>query len=184
MPNRHQKALIFIWPALLGLLLSAVLLRTAAADVDDDAALPPVKISIFNDLQAVADTARARRLPMLIMFAMEGCGYCKTVEEEFLKPMLRSGEYKDRVIMGEVRLDPGTRIRDFNGRMISADQLALRYGAPVTPTVIFVGPEGQELSPKLIGVSTVYFYGGDLDNGIDQALQKMRPTSTAMRPSL
>lgn len=182
MPNRYQKAMFFIWPALLGLLLSAAFLRPVVAEVDNG--LPPVHINIFTNLQSVADTARARRLPILLMFAMEGCAYCQTVEEEFLKPMLRSGDYENRVIIGEVRLDAGNRIRDFDGKMISVDQLALRYGAPVTPTVIFVNPEGKELSPKLIGMSTVYFYGGDLDNGIDQALKKMRPINTAMRPSL
>jgi len=182
MLNRPQKSSFIPRTVLLGLLLSVAFFRPAAAEVDDD--LPPVQIKIFTNLQAVADTARARRLPILMMFAIEDCAYCQTVEEEFLKPMLRSGDYQNRVIIGEVRLDAGNRIRDFDGKMISVSNLALRYGAPVTPTVVFVSPEGKELSPKLIGMSTVYFYGGDLDNGIDQALEKMRPTNTAMRSSL
>jgi hypothetical protein len=68
--------------------------------------------------------------------------------------------------------------------MIEVAELAHRYGAPVTPTVIFVSPEGKELAPKVIGMTTVHFYGGDLDYGINQSLQRMRGTNVAMRPSL
>ena len=68
--------------------------------------------------------------------------------------------------------------------MVKISDLAQRYGAPMTPTVIFVNPEGHELSLRLIGMTTVDFYGGYLDQGIDQSLHKMRPTSPAMPPSL
>lgn len=184
MTIRSQKVSLLIAPALLAFLLWATFLKPAGADVDDDSALPPAHVSVFTDLHAVAETARARHLPILVMFSQEGCGYCSKVREDFLKPMIRSGDYRDRVIMGEVHMDAGNSVRDFNGKMIAADDLALRYGAPVTPTVVFVDPEGRQLASKLVGMSTEYFYGGDLDNGIDQALKKMRATKTAMRPSL
>ena len=184
MLNPAKKSAFFVWSALLALLLCAAVFTFANADMDDDEDLPPVHLPVFTDLQAVADEARERKLPILIMFSMDGCGYCIVVEEEFLKPMLRSGDYTDRVIMGMVKYDGVSSVRDFDGRMIPVGDLAVRYGAPVTPTVIFVDPNGKELSPKVIGMTTVHFYGGDLDNGINQSLQKMRPTNTAMRPSL
>ena len=180
-----QKSVFSLWPALLGLLLCTAVSSLAWAEVDDeDENLPPVHLPVYTDLQAVAAEARQRQLPILIMFSQNGCGYCVIVEEEFLKPMLRSGDYTDRVMMGMVKFDGVSRVRDFDGEMISVGDLAVRYGAPVTPTVIFVDPEGKELSAKVIGMTTVHFYGGDLDIGINQSLQKMRPTHTAMRPSL
>lgn len=186
MLNRTQKPVFFFWPVLMGLLLCAAILTAASADMDEDedALLPKVHLPIFTDLQAVADEARQRGLPILIMFSMNGCGYCIVVEEEFLKPMLRSGDYTDRVIMGMVKFDGVSSVRDFDGRDIPVGDLAVRYGAPVTPTVIFVSPDGKELAPKIIGMTTVDFYGGDLDIGINESLQKMRNTTMAMRPSL
>jgi len=185
MLNRVQKPAFFIWPALLGLLLCVAILTVASADIDDEEELlPKVHLPVFTDLQAVADEAREQGLPILIMFSMDGCGYCIVVEEEFLKPMLRSGDYTDRVMMGMVKFDGVSNIRDFDGSDIEVGDLALRYGAPVTPTVIFVSPDGSVLSPKLIGMTTVDFYGGDLDIGINESLQKMRTTNTAMRSSL
>ena len=186
MRNRAQKPAFFIWPVLLGLLLCAAILTVASADVDEDEdeTLPYVHLPVFTDLQAVAEEARERGLPILIMFSMDGCGYCIVVEEEFLKPMLRSGDYTDRVIMGMVKFDGVSSLRDFDGNDIEVGDLAVRYGAPVTPTVIFLSPDGEVLSPKLIGMTTVDFYGGDLDIGINESLQKMRSTSMAMRPSL
>lgn len=185
MPYPSQKSVFSLWPTLLGLLLCASVAAVARADVDaEDEDLPEVHLPIYTDLQAVAAEARQRRLPLLIMFSQNGCGYCVIVEEEFLKPMLRSGEYSDRVMIGMVKFDGVSSVRDFDGELIAVGDLAVRYGAPVTPTVIFVDPDGKELSAKVIGMTTVYFYGGDLDAGINQALQKMRPTHTAMRPSL
>ena len=73
-----------------------------------------MNLPVFTDLHAVAAQARARNLPLLVMFSMDGCSYCTVVEEEFLKPMLRSGEYKGRVIMGMVKLGSYSRIRDFD----------------------------------------------------------------------
>lgn len=184
MTKPTEKSAFFIWPILFGLMACLLILSAARAQIDEVEALPPVHLPVFTDLQAVAEDARERRVPILIMFSMDECGYCIVVEEEFLKPMLRSGAYEDRVIIGMVKYDGVNSVRDFDGEMIAVGDLATRYGAPVTPTVIFVSPDGQELSPKVIGMTTVHFYGGDLDNGIDQSLQRMRHTSTAMHPSL
>ena len=87
--------------------------------------LPYVKVREPTDLQAVAQEARQRQLPILIMFSRDGCPYCDVVREEFLKPMLRSGDYTDRVIMLEIHSDSYAPIRDFNGQMVNPDALSL-----------------------------------------------------------
>ncbi|MFO7603607.1 MAG: thioredoxin family protein [Gammaproteobacteria bacterium] len=184
MPKPTEKPAGLPWPLLLGLLCCATLLGMTVADADETPALPPVHLPVFTDLAAVAAQAQERRLPVLLMFSMDGCGYCRVVEEDFLKPMLRSGDYRDRVIIGMIKLDSYQSLRDFDGDEVSAADLASRYRASLTPTVVFVDPEGRELAPRVIGMTTVYFYGGDLDDGINAALQKMRGTHTAMRPSL
>ena len=125
------------------------------------------------ELVAVGQEARQRKLPILIMFSRQGCPYCDVVRDEFLKPMLRSGDYTNRVIMLEIHSDSHAQLRDFNGQMISAEALAHRYQASFAPTVVFLNHQGKELVERLIGITTRDFYGGFLDEAINQSLQRV-----------
>jgi thioredoxin-related protein len=140
--------------------------------------LPYVKVREPTDLQAVAQEARQRQLPILIMFSRDGCPYCDVVREEFLKPMLRSGDYTDRVIMLEIHSDSYAPIRDFNGQMVNPDSLAHRYRAGFAPTVVFLNHQGKELAERLIGITTRDFYGGFLDEAIEESLHRLRDLAT------
>ena len=136
--------------------------------------VPKVKVSKTKDLYADGQLARARNLPLLIMFSMDGCSYCDLVREDFLEPMLLSGDYDDKVIIRIVKVDDFDDIHDFNGKTIAADELALRYRATLTPTVVFVDYRGHQLAERLIGISTPDFYGGDLDDAIALSLSRLR----------
>jgi thioredoxin-related protein len=136
--------------------------------------LPYVKVREVANLQAVGEEARARQLPILVMFSIRECPYCDVVREEFLKPMLRSGDYVDRVIMLELYSDSHAQLRDFNGELISADELIHRYQAGFAPTLVFLDSQGKELAERLIGITTRDFYGGYLDDAIDESLQRVR----------
>jgi len=136
--------------------------------------LPYVKVREAADLQAVGNEARVRKLPILIMFSMRDCQYCDVVREEFLKPMLRSGDYVDRVIMLELYSDSDAQLRDFNGQLISSSDLIQRYKAGFAPTVVFLDSQGNEQAERLIGITTRDFYGGFLDEAIDESLQRLR----------
>ncbi|NNF97311.1 MAG: thioredoxin fold domain-containing protein [Halobacteria archaeon] len=139
--------------------------------------LPYVKVREVTDLQVVGQEARVRKLPILIMFSIRDCPYCDVVREEFLKPMLRSGDYTDRVIMLELYSDSYARVRDFNGELISAGELIHRYKAGFAPTVVFLDSQGNEQAERLIGITTRDFYGGFLDESIDESLQRVRDTA-------
>lgn len=154
---------------LLGTALCLLAVTAVQAEI-----LPYVKVREATDLQAVGQEARARKIPILIMFSMRDCQYCDVVREEFLKPMLRSGDYVDRVIMLELYSDSEAQLRDFNGKPISAEKLIQRYHAGFAPTVIFLDSQGKELAERLIGITTRDFYGGYLDEAIDESLQRVR----------
>ncbi len=146
------------------------------------AAAPMVKVPLTNDLYADGRLAHSQNLPLLIMFSMDGCTYCEMVREDFLEPMLKSGEYTDKVIMRIVKVDDFGEVRDFDGKLQPASNIATHYRASVTPTVIFVDYRGHELAPRLLGISTPAFYGGDLDNAIELSLQRLRPVNLSKQP--
>jgi thioredoxin-related protein len=103
------------------------------------------------------------------------------LEEEFIKPMLRSGDYTNKVIMRQLDISYGKQVADFSGNMTSPASLANRHHVQVTPTILFLDANGRELVSRMIGINTIEFYGGYLDSAIDEALHIMRHRHLATR---
>ncbi len=143
-----------------------------AAGADSETAQQSV-IPIINDLFVEAVAAKKNRLPLLIMFGADDCGYCEKLEAEILKPMHISGEYREKVIMRRVMIDNFESVRDFKGAELEAFEFANQYRVTVTPTVLLLDSDGKMLAPKLIGINTVEFYGAYLDNAINVSYEKL-----------
>ena len=131
------------------------------------------RVPLTTDLQADAEQAQARGVPLLLMFSLDDCPYCMVVREEFLDPMQLSGDYRDKVLMRVIEMD-GDFVTDFDGQRVSADDLAVRYGASVAPTVVLLDHRGQPLVKRLLGISTPDYYGVYLDAAIKQSLLRLR----------
>jgi thioredoxin-related protein len=136
--------------------------------------LPPVEIVNSHNLQADGQLSEQQHKPLLIFFSMDGCTYCQFVEEEHLKPMLRNKQYRSEVIIRRVKTDSFEELTDFDGTKISSLDFSARYGAYVTPTIVFVDHTGKELSKRILGVQNTEFYGGELDQGLAISLRKIR----------
>ena len=106
------------------------------------------------------------------MFSIQSCPYCAIVREEFLEPMKISGDYENKVVMRIIKMDAHSLI-DFNGHKIKLSELTRRYKITMAPTVILVDTNGQLLSEPLVGITTRDYYGGYLDQAIDDALKKI-----------
>ncbi len=156
-----------------GLLLALLLALTPLA-----CATGPT-VPLARDLAADGRLAAERGLPILLVVAASDCPYCIRLEEDFLKPMLISGDYDDRVIIRKIEIDRGGLLRDFDGRMVTASELAERYRASLTPTLLFLDPEGRELVERMVGLTTPDFFGGYLDQAIDAAGETLRARTRA-----
>lgn len=160
-----MKLYIIIKSTLISLLFAAVSTAFAAGDV---------KVVEVKDFAAIGKQADQERLPIMLMFSASGCTYCEKLEEDFLKPMLRSGDYRDKVMIRKMRIDGYGKVRDFEGKQVAASDFADRYGVFVTPTVVFIDGDGVELAKKRVGLTTPDFYGSYLDQSIDEALNILR----------
>lgn len=147
-------------------------LAGALANTANPSALNGVPLA--SDLRNAAAQAQAACIPLLLEFAADSCEYCVLLEEEVLKPMLRNRDYDQRVLVRKVTLDSAARLRDFDGQRRSAAGLAERYRVSVTPTLIFVGDRGDELVERMVGVTTLEFYGGYLDQALEIARDQLR----------
>jgi thioredoxin-related protein len=152
---------------LLGLVLVAPLFAAHALEVP-----------VVRDLRQEAAQISDERTPLLLMFYAEHCTYCRRMEDEFLEPMLISGDYDQKVVIRRVALDAGSALRDFNGETITGAELAERYQVFVTPTLVFLDARGNPLAEKMVGLTTPDFFGGYLDAAIDTALMRLRGPDT------
>ena len=133
-----------------------------------------VRVPVAQDLQQEGQQAQSRQLPIMLTFSADDCNYCELLEEDFLQPILLSGEYGDRVIIRKLILDDGSSVSDFSGRDIEATQLSDQYRVFVTPTILFVDGEGRELAERMVGINTPEMFGGYLDTCIDTARASIR----------
>jgi thioredoxin-related protein len=108
---------------------------------------------------------------MVLEFSSEDCTYCHRLEALFLLPMQRNADYDDKVLLRSISLDEGTSVIDFDGRSIATSEFATRYGVSLTPTLLFLDADGNEISERLVGIWSEDFYGGFIDNRIDEARQ-------------
>ena len=131
-------------------------------------------VPVADNLQQDGRQALARQLPILLAFSADDCSYCELLEEDFLQPMLLSGEYEDRIIIRKLILDNGSDVRDFNGRKTEATRLSDHYRVFVTPTILFVDGNGRELAERMVGINTPELFGGYLDACVETALKSIR----------
>jgi thioredoxin-related protein len=131
------------------------------------------EIPALRDLVADGETSQQRQLPIVVLFSATHCGYCSIIKEEFLRPMLISGDYTDKALLRVIEINSSDDLVDHNGQPITAEAFADRYGIYLTPTLAFFDAQGNELAPRMVGVTTVDYYGGYLDEAIDASRQRL-----------
>jgi len=126
------------------------------------------KVQISTNLYEDAQLARQKGVPLVVMFSQQGCVYCNIVRDDYLKPMLISGDYENKVLLREVKIDSYADVRNFDGKNIPSDELATFYRAYLTPTVIVFDSYGKS-HHRIVGLVNEYYYSGELDDAIDKA---------------
>jgi len=151
------------------LLTSMVLLSVPQIFADSgDSTIP-----VVTDLSQDASLARSQGLVILIEFSNDDCEYCLLLENEFLIPMSKNQAYREKVVIRSLPLNGGHQFKGFQGELVSASQFASKYQVMVTPTMVFLDANGNELSEKLVGIWSIDFFGSYIDERIDTARQKV-----------
>lgn len=159
------------WPQRLCVCLLILASAVAMAGADGAGNGGSIAMLQVTDLRQEASLSRERKLVMVLEFSSVDCGYCRKLEKLFLLPMQRNAHYDDKILIRSISLDDFETVVDFDGRTISTDEFASRYGVSLTPTLLFLNADGVELSEKLVGIWSEDFYGAFIDNRIDEARQ-------------
>lgn len=146
--------------ALAGVLGAARLGRAAPPD----RALPPSR-SLPDELAA----AQAAGEPLLVMASLAGCPWCRLARNNYLAPM----HEREGLPVVQVDFLGKTESRAFDGTPATHAELLRSWQVTVAPTVLFFGPDGRELAPRLEGVSED-FYAAQLDRRLRQARKALQ----------
>ncbi|MCP3671290.1 MAG: thioredoxin fold domain-containing protein [Gammaproteobacteria bacterium] len=131
------------------------------------------EVSITTDLATLGKNSAQTNRPILLLMSSEECPYCLLVKREILNPMILSGDYKDRIMIYELMIDSPTDLHDFDGKMKDASIIARRYKIKVTPTMLFLAPDGTELTKKIVGINAPELFSFYVDKAIDKAVLKL-----------
>ena len=165
----------FLRTAALGLgLLSLAWLTPASV------AAPVGDIPFARDIGQDARAAQAKGAPLLVMFTAENCPYCERVRQEFLLPMVRHSEYGEKVVVRQIEVRGREKLLDFAGQPTTHGQFAKRYKIKLTPTIQLFDAAGHELTEPLIGLTTPDFYGVYLERAVDEAVEKIHKSPSAL----
>jgi len=121
------------------------------------------------DFRQEAAATAERGVTLLLAVTREGCAYCAKLRREILAPMIRSGDYVDKVRIREMMMEPDMPIIDFSGQPTTTAKLAARFGVSITPTVLLLDSSGNSLRAPITGINNADMYGFYLDQAIAEA---------------
>lgn len=156
----------FLLVALIAMALAAPL-GSVMAEEDP----PPAPIEEAADLAALGQRAAANGMVIMLLVSQDHCPYCVLIKEEIVRPMIRGGDFPGQLLIRELFIDLDRRVIGFDGEDWDAGTLAAHYEATLTPTLLFLGPRGEELSDRLVGINTPEMYFYYVDEAIRKALQ-------------
>ncbi|SFV86075.1 hypothetical protein MNB_SUP05-9-389 [hydrothermal vent metagenome] len=119
-----------------------------------------------------------QKTPILIMFSIPGCGYCKKIKEDVLSPMAEMPEYQKKIIIRHIDAQSFDEINNFYNEELSHNEFAFKYAVNFFPTVILVDNYGATLG-KIVGVPSDEYYWTDLDEVIEKSIKKLHQRMNA-----
>ena len=135
----------------------------------EDAQEPLRLITLADSFVADGRLSTKKQLPIVVFVSQQGCQFCEVLREQVLFPLMRAGQLQKTAIFRELSLDAGFTVVDVDGASVAGAEFAGRYGANVTPTLVFLDSDGKELADKRVGISNIEYYGFYLVKTIEAA---------------
>lgn len=127
-----------------------------------------------TNLQHDARMAAHVNQPVVILFSLPGCSFCKEVREQYLASILRELPVKDRPLIREVDMTSREPVTGFAGEALTHSEFASQFTVKVAPTVVFLDEQGREVAKALVGAGMAGFYGGYLDYALEQSRKVLK----------
>lgn len=126
----------------------------------------PLAASLVNELALALKQGQA----LVVMVSLVDCPFCQVVRQSYLGPM----HAQQRLPVVQVDMHSTQVLQGFDGARLSHEAMRRAWGVRIAPTVLFFGPGGKEVAPRLVGASIPDFYGAYLDQRLQQAQVAIR----------
>lgn len=126
------------------------------------------------DLRNDARAAARRNVPIALLVSSVECPYCDRLKAEVFRPLLKHKSDANKIALFELLIDGNDEVRDFDGNLTTASAFARRYEATLTPTVLFLAPDGTELAERMVGVPNYDFYPWYFEQRVELATERLR----------
>lgn len=123
-------------------------------------------LPVPTSLPQAARRAQAKGEPLVLLISLPGCVYCELVRRSYLLPAQRDGNLQ----AWQLNItDRQTQLMGFDNLPTTAAAQTNAWKATFTPTVLFLGGQGQELAERLVGIAVPDFYGAYLEQRLATA---------------
>jgi len=102
--------------------------------------------------------------PLVVMVSLHPCPWCDEVRTNYLAPM----HAREGLAVVQVDMRGAQVTRNLQGQPSTHDALVRAWEVKAAPTVLFLGPGGQEVADRLVGGSPD-FYSAYLDGRLERA---------------
>ena len=122
-------------------------------------------LPIAQSLQAELTRSGRQGKALVVLVSLPRCPFCQFVRHFHLAPLAR--ETGQPVV--QVDMQGGLALADAQGQPSTHGAVVKAWGVKAAPTVLFLGPDGRELAPRLVGASIPDFYGAYLEERLQAA---------------
>lgn len=171
-PTGRRSARILAW---LVFAFAAATLAPAHAAAPKAPAANTVAIADAGSFAADAATVREKRIPILVFYTREDCTWCEYARRAHLNAFAaQEAAGTPRVLVREIDVDGDRPLTDFGGRTTTHARFAKTRRVKLTPTLDFLDEQGNRLAEAIVGVRLKDYYGGYIDQAIEEATAKLR----------
>ena len=172
--NKKHKSLIKI-TVFSFLMLISLLVYSQSSE------LKPIKQTIqiieSKNFSNIIPAEQTQSKVIILYVSSPFCRYCRKLEKEILHPMIKNGDYVEKILLRKLVIDSKTLVFNFNGDLQLPKSLMEEYNVKITPTLLFLDKNGNQLSESIVGYSNDEFFWYYLDTAIEKSNQKLKNTA-------
>lgn len=106
----------------------------------------------------------------VVLYSRADCPWCERARREHLNALAESARLAaDGPVFVQIDIDSDAPLIDFSGRATTHRAFAQAQHATLTPTLQFLGADGRERAPAIVGYREAEFYGTLIDKAVASA---------------
>ena len=128
------------------------------------------EIILAQDLAQDALDSKNNHKPIVLFVTAEDCPYCERLREEYFQFSTED----DRFLLREIELGVFHETIAYDGKYSNHQLVADRYDIALTPTIAFVGPNGEPLAKPIVGILTMDFYHYYFEKALGESIALLK----------